>query len=176
MSENGSDVAGLLSDVTRRAIQYLHGLGDRHVAPDKPALRALAAFEEPLPTMGFAPREVIALLDRVGSPATVASGGPRYFGFVLGGSFPVATASNWLATAWDQCAGTTAMSPVASKIEAVAARWICELLRLPGGPAVGFVTGSTAAHIPANRPFEPDWHTRAETSEAHRAAAAYSRP
>lgn len=144
-----SEMAKVFSDVTRRAVRYLDELRDRRVAPAESALRGLAAFEEPLPTARSAPGEVIALLDRVGSPATVASAGPRYFGFVLGGSFPVATASNWLATAWDQCAGTTAMSPVASKIEAVAARWITELLRLPRETAVGFVTGSTTAHTAA---------------------------
>ena len=61
----------------------------------------------------------------------------------------MATASNWLVTAWDQCAGLTAMSPVSSRIEAVTARWISELLRLPHDTAVGFVTGSTTAHTTA---------------------------
>jgi len=139
----------LLSDVARRAARYLDGLRTRRVAPDASALKALATLDEPLPSTGCAPRDVIALLDGTGSPATVATAGPRYFGFVIGGSFPVATASNWLVTAWDQCAGLTAMSPVSSRIETVTARWISELLQLPQGTAVGFVTGSTTAHTTA---------------------------
>ncbi len=149
MSEKRNELGELLTDAARRAVAYLDTLRDRRVAPDESALRGLTDFDEPLPIDGCAARDVIALLDRVGSPATVASAGPRYFGFVLGGSFPVATASNWLVTAWDQCAGTTAMSPTASKIEAVAAKWVSELLRLPKDTAVGFVTGSTAAHVTA---------------------------
>jgi glutamate/tyrosine decarboxylase-like PLP-dependent enzyme len=93
--------------------------------------------------------KVIQQLDAIGSPATVASAGPRYFGFIIGGSHPVTVASNWLATAWDQNAGLAAMSPVAAKIEEVAARWLVELLRLPQETAVGFVTGSTTAHMTA---------------------------
>jgi len=148
MSE-ANETDELLSDAARRAARYLEGLRTRRVAPDASALKALATFDEPLPGAGCAPREVIALLDRTGSPATVATAGPRYFGFVIGGSFPVATASNWLATAWDQCAGLTAMSPVSSRIESVTARWISELLQLPHDTAVGFVTGSTTAHATA---------------------------
>jgi len=139
----------LLSDVARRGARYLAGLRTRRVAPDASALNALAILDEPLPSTGCAPRDVIDLLDGTGSPATVATAGPRYFGFVIGGSFPVATASNWLVTAWDQCAGLTAMSPVSSRIEAVTARWISELLRLSDNTAVGFVTGSTTAHTTA---------------------------
>jgi glutamate/tyrosine decarboxylase-like PLP-dependent enzyme len=143
------EVADLLGDVARRAAEYLASLPQRSVAPAPSAIEGLDALDEPLPAEGSTPGDVVALLDRVGSPATVASAGPRYFGFVIGGAFPVAVASNWLATAWDQCAGATAMSPVASRIEAIAARWICELLRLPQDTGVGFVTGSTAAHTAA---------------------------
>ena len=149
MPKEPLDVAQLLADVARRATEYLSAISDRRVAPDESAVQALGRFEERLPVTGCSPREVISLLDETGSPATVATAGPRYFGFVIGGSFPVAVASNWLATAWDQCAGLTAMSPTASKIEAVAARWICELLRLPEDTGVGFVTGSTAASTTA---------------------------
>jgi glutamate/tyrosine decarboxylase-like PLP-dependent enzyme len=146
---DANETDALFSDVARRAGRYIDGLRTRRVAPDVSALKALATLDEPLPSGGCAPRDVIALLDGTGSPATVATAGPRYFGFVIGGSFPVATASNWLVTAWDQCAGLTAMSPVSSQIETITARWIAELLRLPADTAVGFVTGSTTAHITA---------------------------
>jgi glutamate/tyrosine decarboxylase-like PLP-dependent enzyme len=76
----------------------------------------------------------------------VASAGPRYFGFVTGGALPVAVAAAWLAAAWDQNAGTAVMSPAAARLDAVALRWVTELLGLPRGTGGGFVTGATMAN------------------------------
>jgi glutamate/tyrosine decarboxylase-like PLP-dependent enzyme len=89
---------------------------------------------------------VLSMLDEFGSPATVASAGPRYFGFVTGGTLPVAQAAAWLGVAWDQNAALTVMSPAAALLNAVALRWVTELLALPDGTRGGFVTGATMAN------------------------------
>jgi glutamate/tyrosine decarboxylase-like PLP-dependent enzyme len=88
---------------------------------------------------------VIDLLDRIGSPATVASAGGRFFGFVHGGCLPAALAANWLAGAWDQNAVLFATSPIASRLEEVAQRWLVELLDMPRSCGVAFVSGATMA-------------------------------
>ena len=95
----------LLEDASRRAQAYLAGLAERRVAPAPAAVEALDALDFPLPGSGRSAAEVLALLDDVGSPATVASAGPRYFGFVTGAALPVAVATAWLTAAWDQNAG-----------------------------------------------------------------------
>jgi glutamate/tyrosine decarboxylase-like PLP-dependent enzyme len=136
----------LLADAQRRALAYLDGLAGRGVAPPPAAVEALARLDFPLPGSGRDAAEVLALLDDVGSPATVASAGPRYFGFVTGGALPVAVAAAWLIAAWDQNAGMTVMSPAAARLDAVALRWVTELLGLPGGTGGGFVTGATMAN------------------------------
>ena len=90
---------------------------------------------------------LLALLDEAGSPATVATAGGRYFGFVIGGSLPAALAANWLAGAWDQNAGLAAASPVAARLEAVALRWLLDALGLPADAGGGFVSGATMANF-----------------------------
>jgi glutamate/tyrosine decarboxylase-like PLP-dependent enzyme len=87
------------------------------------------------------------MLDEVGSPGTVAIGGPRYFGFVNGGALPIAQAAAWLGAAWDQNVGLPVMSPAAARLNAVALRWVTELLGLPGSAWGGFVTGATIAAV-----------------------------
>ena len=101
----GAEVQALLADAAGRAGRYLAGLDERPVAPDGAALAGLARFDEPLPDVAGDPAATLALLDEAGSAATVASAGGRYFGFVIGGSYPVAVAAAWLATAWDQDVG-----------------------------------------------------------------------
>lgn len=125
------------------ASRYTEELDEREVVPGAESLAGLAEFHGPLPLEGTDAEVVIRQLDRVGSPATVASTGGRYFGFVVGGALPVAIAANWLATAWDQNAGSWALAPGAAELEAVAASWMLEILDLPRDAAVGFVTGST---------------------------------
>jgi glutamate/tyrosine decarboxylase-like PLP-dependent enzyme len=139
----------LLESTAARAIAYLRGLPDRGVAPEPQALAALERFNEALPEHPDDPQRVLALLDEAGSPATMASAGPRFFGFVIGGSLPVTVAASWLATAWDQNAGAYTASPVAAVLEQVAQRWLIELFGLPATTVAGFVTGATMANMTA---------------------------
>jgi len=139
----------LLEESARRAISYLEGLGTRKVAPSPEAIAKLAALDEPLGEQPSPPDSVISMLDEVCSPASMAMAGPRFFGFVIGGSLPVTVAANWLATAWDQNAAFYSVTPAAAMIEQVALRWLLDILRLPPGTGAGFVTGATMANFSA---------------------------
>jgi glutamate/tyrosine decarboxylase-like PLP-dependent enzyme len=139
----------LLNDTAGRAARYLESLRERRVAPAPEAANRLQELDHPLPVEPTDPARVLALLDEVGSPATVASAGGRYFGFVLGGSLPVALAANWLAGAWDQNAGLVALSPIGAVLEEVALRWLVHLFGLPAGTGGAFVTGATMANFSA---------------------------
>ena len=137
----------LAADADERALRYLEGIDRRRVFPDAVAVEALERFEEPLPADGRPAAETIRVLDEVGSPATVASNGPNYFGFVVGAALPVAAAAERLALAWDQVGFSFDTSPAAAKLEKVAARWVLEALDLPRESAVGFGTSATACTL-----------------------------
>lgn len=137
----------LLRDADERALDYTRGITDRRVFPSDEALRDLVRFDEQLPDVGLGDHPTIALLDEVGGPATVASNGPRYFGFVTGATLPVAAAADRLVLAWDQGALMHATSPVAAKVEGVAGRWLLDILDLPRGSGVGFTTSATAGTL-----------------------------
>jgi hypothetical protein len=92
----------LLSDAASRASRYLARINERSVAPSAEAIARLQELGGPLPDASADPAELLALLDEIGSPATVATTGGRYFGFVVGGTLPASLAANWLAGAWDQ--------------------------------------------------------------------------
>src|SRR5579885_163476 len=133
----------LLKDAAERGMRYREGLGERRVAPMPEAIARLAELGGPLPDAPTDAASVLRLLDEIGSAATVATAGGRYFGFVTGSSLPVTLAANWLAGAWDQNAGMVVMSPVAAALEESALEWLRELLSLPAGTGGGFVTGAT---------------------------------
>ena len=137
----------LLSDALSRALRYLEAAPERRVSPARADLERLAGLGGPLPEHPSDPLDVIALLDDVGSPATVINTAGRYFGFVNGGSLPAALAADWLASAWDQNAGLAVCSPTAAALEETVVRWISGLLRLPGGTGGGLVTGASMANF-----------------------------
>jgi glutamate/tyrosine decarboxylase-like PLP-dependent enzyme len=137
----------LLLDTAHRAARYRDGLPDRSVVPSAAALRRLSLLDEPFPERSTDPQDVLRLLDEIGSPATVASAGGRYFGFVIGSSLPATVAAHWLATAWDQDAGMEVAAPIGAALETVCARWLIELFSLPPTTGVGFVTGATMANF-----------------------------
>ena len=144
-----TDYARLLDRTAELASAYLGSIDARPVAQpvDLAALRS--AMGGPLPDGPSDPVRVIEDLARTADPGLVASAGPRYFGFVVGGGVPASLAADWLASAWDQNGAMYAMSPAAAVAEEVAAAWLVELLDLPAGTSVGFVTGATMANFTA---------------------------
>lgn len=139
--------AGLVLEAARRAADYVAASRERSVFPAEDALRDLALFprdlgDEPVPAY-----EVLAMLDELGSPATVASTGGRYFGYVNGGTDPAASAAAVLLGAWDQNVALPVMSPVAALLDDLAARWCCRLLRLPDTAIAAFCSGASIANL-----------------------------
>jgi glutamate/tyrosine decarboxylase-like PLP-dependent enzyme len=139
----------LLADFLDHALLYIDSLDSRRVAPPVEAVERLALLDEPLPEHPTDPRIVLRMIDEIGSPATVATAGGRYFGFVTGGALPAALAANLMAGVWDQNAGYRVQSPVAARIEDVCLKWLREVLGLPAGAGGGFVTGATMANFAA---------------------------
>jgi glutamate/tyrosine decarboxylase-like PLP-dependent enzyme len=137
----------LLTDAANRAVRYLEELDERGVAPTPTAVAGLEAFDEALPAEPCDPGSTLRLLDEVGSPATTAMAGRRYFGFVIGGCLPVTLAANWLAGAWDQNTSLFRPTPGTAYLEQVALRWLLDLLGLPPESGGAFVTGATVANF-----------------------------
>lgn len=137
----------LLDIVKEYAVKYLDELPARRVFPGVESLKQLEGLSIPLPALSTSPEEVLKTLNTIGSANTVASNGGRYFGFIFGGVLPAALAANWLAATWDQNAAFKVSSPISAELEKVAGRWLLELLQLPAGSAIGFVTGTTMANF-----------------------------
>ena len=138
----------LLQNAATRAARYLDYLDERAVFPGREPIETLQnLMQASLPEGPSAPETVLAQLDEVAGPATVASSGGRYFGFVTGGALPVAVAANWLATAWDQNSFNNVSSPAVALIEETALRWVKQALELPATAEGTLVTGATMANF-----------------------------
>ncbi|MBN1881272.1 MAG: aspartate aminotransferase family protein [Deltaproteobacteria bacterium] len=136
-------------DIFRQAQSYAFDYADavrgRTVFPTPDALAGLNEFVEPLPESPGDAALIIEILNRYGTPASVAQTGGRYFGFVNGGVIPASLAARWLSDFWDQNTALSVMSPVASKLEEVCESWLRELFSLPTESVAGFVSGTSSA-------------------------------
>ena len=141
--------ASTLQHASTHARDYLASLDGKRVYPTDEAIAGLDALDIELPAEPTDPIKVVSALHNHGSPAAVASAGPRYFGFVIGGVVPAALGASVLANAWDQNTGMFICTPVGARLEAIAARWLLDLLRLDASCEVGFVTGATVANFTA---------------------------
>jgi glutamate/tyrosine decarboxylase-like PLP-dependent enzyme len=139
----------LLHLAAEKAIRYVASARDRRVGPASSAAAALSRFHEPFPSGPCNPAEVLEQLDALGSQATAATTGGRYFGFVNGGMVPAAMAASWMVDAWNQNAALRIMSPIAAELEDVVLRWICDALGLPADCEGGLVTCATMANFTA---------------------------
>jgi glutamate/tyrosine decarboxylase-like PLP-dependent enzyme len=141
------NTSDLLAHTLEHAHAWFANLATRPVNATLSADELRAALATPLPQKGEAPERVIDRLATTAAKGVTASAGPRYFGFVVGGSVPAAVAADWLVSSWDQNAGLFVLSPMVSVIEQVAGSWLRELAGLPEKMSVGFVTGCQMANF-----------------------------
>ncbi len=137
----------VLEQVLAASLRFLGDLSERPVNARYDVDEVAAALGGPLPEHGAEPLAVIGELLAGAEPGVVAMPSPRFFGWVIGGVLPAALGADWLTSVWDQNAGLLASSPAAAGAERVAGDWLLELLGLPAGSAVGFVTGGMMANF-----------------------------
>jgi glutamate/tyrosine decarboxylase-like PLP-dependent enzyme len=141
-----TNLTSALTLATDHLVGYRNGLGDQRVCSPADPATVRNTFERPLNDRTEAAADVIADLIACAQDGLVATAGPRFFGFVVGGALPAATAAEVLAAGWDQCAFNAVLSPAAVAVEEIAGVWIKDLLGIPSSASVGFVTGAQAAN------------------------------
>jgi glutamate/tyrosine decarboxylase-like PLP-dependent enzyme len=144
-----TDYDAALTRAHEHALTFLRALPDRLVGPSASFEELVSALNGPLPDGPQDPSAVIDDLVARMTPGLLAVGGPRYFGFVIGGTLPAALAADWLVSTWDQNSALHIMSPAVSALETCTARWILDALGLPAASSVGFVTGAHTANVTA---------------------------
>src|SRR5689334_10644111 len=135
----------LLRYVESQAGDWYDALDTRPVRADVAADDLRRTLGGAIPDRGDDPEAVIQLLANAATRGTVASAGPRFFGFVIGGSLPAAVAGDWLVSTWDQNSAVYAMSPLVSVVEQITGSWLKDLAGIPDTMSVGFVTGCQMA-------------------------------
>jgi|SaaInlStandDraft_1057018.scaffolds.fasta_scaffold01500_5 glutamate/tyrosine decarboxylase-like PLP-dependent enzyme len=141
---------------------YATTLDARAVFPSQAALASLAVFDEAIPEAPCDPGTVLGTLATHGAPATTASSGPNYYGFVTGGSLPIALAARWLGDGWDQNSALGRMSPIAAQLEQTVEHWVTDLLGLPDETVMGLVSGSSIAGLSALAAARTHLYTKAQ--------------
>jgi len=141
------DMSNLLGEVQQHAAAWFESLDTRPVRSTASGDELRRALGGPLPDAGTAPGTVAQILSNAATKGTTACAGPRFFGFVVGGTLPAALAADWLVSSWDQNAGIFVLSPLASVIEQIAGSWLLELAGLPPTMSFGFVTGGHMANF-----------------------------
>lgn len=136
-----------LDRAATRAREWLASLATRPVPPRRDADRLLQDLDGPLPDEGSDAAAVVDMLADAVEPGLMAIPSGRFFGWVMGGTLPAALGADWLTSAWDQNSGLRYATPGTVVVEEVTGRWILDLLGLPDGADVGFVTGGTMANF-----------------------------
>lgn len=137
----------IFNQAQQYSLEYLESVFDRNVYPTEEALNNLSMFDEELPVNSTDAKSVIEQLNKYGSPATTATLGGRYFGFVSGSAIPVGLAAKNIGTYWDQAPAMNVLSPIGSKLESVAEKWLVDLFNLPKKTCAGFVSGTSTANL-----------------------------
>ncbi len=137
----------LFTSVAKRAADYRCADSSRPQRPQIGYEELRARADAATPDMGSPFHQVIADLEKLAFPGLHATTGPRFFGWVIGGSHPVGVAADWLTSAWGQTPGNVHVGPAGAVVEEITARWLLDLLDLPRDASIGFVTGATMANF-----------------------------
>jgi len=146
-ADTPDEYGAALDAAHRHAARWLASVQERPIRPDLDVDAVLARLRRDLPEEGTDAATVVEELADATEPGLMAMGSSRFYGFVIGGTYPAALAADWLVSAWDQNTGSRQPTPATAAVEETAARWLLEVLGLPEGSGVGFATGATSANL-----------------------------
>jgi len=129
------------------AKSFLRELDSAPVSATTSLAELRARFARPLTEEGMDAERVIDDLASDVAGGLIGNASGRFFAWVIGGSVPVALATDWLTSTWDQNAAIYACSPAAGVVEEVCGEYLKELLGLPKRASFAFVTGTQMAHV-----------------------------
>lgn len=139
-----SEIGNLLDIIKTQGLSYLDALSGRRTSVDQ----KISSCEEAVPEFGYGTEKVLEIFNERFEPIIVGSSGPRYWGFVTGGSTPASIAGDWLASVYDQnTQSTKGQGDVSAAIELETIKLILDLLGLPESFLGGFVTGATMSNF-----------------------------
>ncbi len=147
MTYDPTDYLEALDRASTHARDWLASVPKRPIPPSRTADELAAGFATELPEGPTDPAEVVDLLAAAAEDGLMAIGSGRFYGWVMGGVLPAALAADWMVSAWDQNTGIRYATPATSAAEEAAGGWLLDLLGLPDGCDVGFVTGGTMANF-----------------------------
>lgn len=137
----------LLPRVLEEALEYLEELPHRPVRMPATGTALHELLDDSLPLTSTPAEKVLEKLLRAGALGVSPTTSPRYFGYVMGGTLPVAVAADWMTSAWDQCGGLFDMSPLTGVLEEICGKWLVEMFELPSGTSVAFTPACTYSNI-----------------------------
>src|SRR5215468_2405497 len=139
----------LLAATAAHAARYIVTVNSRPVATTASLATLRSRLAMPLPEGSTPARQVIEELVRDTDGGILGSTSGRFFGWVTGGTLPVALAADWLTSAWDQNGASNLTAPAEAVIEEVCGEWAKQLLGIPAAASFAFVTGTQMAHATA---------------------------
>jgi glutamate/tyrosine decarboxylase-like PLP-dependent enzyme len=142
-------MTNVLDRAAAHAATFLESLSSRPIAATATVADLQGRLGKPLPEAGMTDEAVIDELVRDAEGGLMGSGSGRFFGWVIGGTLPVALAADWLTSAWDQNAASNLTAPAEAVVEQVCGEWAKEMFGLPRSASFAFVTGCQMAHTTA---------------------------
>ncbi|MEO6902233.1 MAG: pyridoxal-dependent decarboxylase [Bacteroidia bacterium] len=138
-----NELSNLLEQVKKQGNDYLKNINGRPTST-----KLLVSEEESLNNEGLGGAKTLKLFNERFEPIMVASSGPRFWGYVTGGTTPAAIMGDWLATVYDQnTQGTNQQGDISAIIEMETISLLLDLFELPKKFLGGFVTGATMSNF-----------------------------
>jgi glutamate/tyrosine decarboxylase-like PLP-dependent enzyme len=143
IQEDWRQLGAVLDEAREAASAFLGDLARRPAGLVVPQLE-----HDTLPATGLGARGALAAFREKYEHWLAASPGPRYLGFVTGGTTPAALVGDWLVTTYDQNVGSDGDS-IATTVEHETLALLRALFGLPDTFEGAFVTGATMANFVA---------------------------
>lgn len=143
LEHDSSEIENLLELVKQQGLDFLGQLSDRPTST-KRIIQANTSLNE----IGIGGLNTLKLFNEKFEQLIVGSSGPRYWGFVTGGTTPASIIGDWLTSIYDQnTQATKGQGDISALIEIETINLLLDLFNLPNDFIGGFVTGATMSNF-----------------------------